>query len=81
MTHEEEFYKHKYQKTRKIGEGTYAVVYEGIATESKRIIAIKKIKLGAYSSEIEVSALREIKHLQELKHPNIIEVFLVLIAS
>jgi cyclin-dependent kinase 7 len=69
----EDYYKQKYQKRRKVGEGTYAVVYEGVVAESNRPIAIKKIKLGAYSSGIEVSALREIKYLQELQHPNIIE--------
>lgn len=71
----EDYYKQKYQKRRKVGEGTYAVVYEGIVAETNRPIAIKKIKMGAYSSGIEVSALREIKYLQELQHPNIIEVF------
>ena len=42
-----------------------------------RKVAIKKIKLGqsqAGVNGIELSAIREVKSLQELQHPNIIEV-------
>lgn len=62
-----------YEKRKKVGEGTYAVVYEGIIKSTQRKIAIKKIKLSQQASGIDLSALREIKTLHELHHPNVIE--------
>lgn len=90
----------KYEKDRKVGEGTYAVVYVGTEKATGQLVAIKKIKLntaasstigavaaagtgvgggggggGAVAASLDMSAIREIKALQELKnHPNIIQV-------
>jgi cyclin-dependent kinase 7 len=36
------------------------------------IVAIKKIKAGAFKDGIDISAIREIKFLRELAHPNVI---------
>ena len=62
----------KYQKQYKLGEGTYAVVYKAIAIASQHIVAIKKIKMGQFKDGIDMSAVREIKFLHELRHPNVI---------
>jgi len=62
-----------YRKEKKIGEGTFAVVYEGVQLSTGRKVAIKKIKLGDFKDGFDMTAIREIKFLQELKHPNIIE--------
>ena len=70
--------KKKYQKIKIIGEGTFAVIYEGISLETSRKVAIKKIKMGDSSYGIDIGALREIRSLQKLSHENIvnlIEVF------
>ncbi len=37
-------------------------------------MAIKKIKVGMMKDGLDMSALREVKFLQELHHPNIIGV-------
>ncbi|ANB14201.1 TFIIH complex serine/threonine-protein kinase subunit KIN28 [Sugiyamaella lignohabitans] len=58
---------------KKVGEGTYAVVYVGRAKDTKRQIAIKMIKVGEFKDGLDMSAIREIKFLQELRHPNVIE--------
>ncbi|KAF4978196.1 hypothetical protein F66182_17368, partial [Fusarium sp. NRRL 66182] len=59
---------------KKLGEGTYAVVYLGYLRETpSSLVAIKKIKVNAeYRDGLSMDAIREIKYLQELSHPNII---------
>ncbi|EGW30818.1 uncharacterized protein SPAPADRAFT_56779 [Spathaspora passalidarum NRRL Y-27907] len=64
---------HNYSKERKVGEGTYAVVYLGHQVTTGREIAIKEIKTGIFKDGLDMSALREVKYLQELRHPNVIE--------
>lgn len=67
-----------YRKVRKLGEGTYAVVFEAedVRNAGHRV-AIKKIKLGQLKEGIDVSAIREVKFLQDIKHPYIINVILL----
>ncbi|KAJ2004988.1 TFIIH complex serine/threonine-protein kinase subunit kin28 [Coemansia sp. RSA 2322] len=62
-----------YKKEKKLGEGTYAVVYLGHHIKTGRKVAIKKIKLGNMRSGLDMSAIREVKALRELRHPNVIE--------
>lgn len=62
-----------YLKDKKVGEGTYAVVYSGTISTTNRKIAIKKIKMGQFKDGLDLSAIREIKYLKELSHPNVIE--------
>mmetsp|Transcript_3098 Transcript_3098/g.3686 ORF Transcript_3098/g.3686 Transcript_3098/m.3686 type:complete len:339 (-) Transcript_3098:1488-2504(-) len=62
-----------YSKDCKVGEGTYAVVYLGNQISTKRKIAIKEIKTGLFKDGLDMSAIREVKYLQELRHPNVIE--------
>lgn len=61
-----------YTKEKKIGEGTYASVYEGHEKKTGRKVAIKKIKAGQFKDGLDMSAIREVKFLQELSHPNVI---------
>lgn len=66
----------RYRKTEFLGEGQFATVFKAEDTEDDdRIVAVKKIKIGGKSEVrdgINRTALREIKLLQELSHPNII---------
>ncbi|KAH9910012.1 protein kinase-like domain-containing protein [Xylariomycetidae sp. FL2044] len=66
--------KRKYVKGKKLGEGTYANVYLGfLRSDTTKLVAIKKIKIQKeYTEGMAPDAVREIKHLQELSHPNII---------
>ena len=59
---------------KKLGEGTYAVVFLGrLRTDSSALVAIKKIKVNAeYKDGLSMDAIREVKYLQELSHPNVI---------
>lgn len=63
----------KYEKIDKIGEGTYGVVYKARDTQSKELVALKKIKLENEDEGVPSTALREISILKELQpHPNIV---------
>lgn len=64
---------------KKLGEGTYANVYLGhIRSDPSHLIAIKKIKIQKeYTEGMAPDAIRELKHLQELSHPNIISLLSV----
>ncbi|XP_071586580.1 cyclin-dependent kinase 7 isoform X2 [Heliangelus exortis] len=65
----------RYEKLDFLGEGQFATVYKAKDKNTNQIVAIKKIKLGHRSEAkdgINRTALREIKLLQELSHPNII---------
>ncbi|KAI9432644.1 CMGC/CDK/CDK7 protein kinase [Lactarius psammicola] len=63
----------RWVKDQKVGEGTYAVVYRGRELATGRKIAIKKIKVGQFKDGLDMSAVREVKYLRELHHPNVIE--------
>lgn len=65
----------RYEKIEFLGEGQFATVYKARDIVKDRIVAVKKIKLGTREETadgINRTALREIKLLQELNHPNII---------
>ena len=66
--------KEKYLKDKKLGEGTYAIVYLGhLRADPSSLVAIKKIKVNTeYRDGLSMDAIREVKYLQELSHPNII---------
>lgn len=42
-----------------------------------RQVAIKKIKVGQFKDGLDMSAVREVKYLRELQHPNVIAVSFV----
>ncbi|BGP17384.1 hypothetical protein JCM10213_002867 [Rhodosporidiobolus nylandii] len=63
----------RYTKDKKVGEGTYAVVYLGKEVGTGRKVAIKKIKVGQFKDGLDMSAIREVKFLRELRHENVIE--------
>ncbi|SJL03988.1 related to KIN28-cyclin-dependent ser/thr protein kinase [Armillaria ostoyae] len=63
----------RWVKDQKVGEGTYAVVYRGREASTGRKVAIKKIKVGQFKDGLDMSAVREVKYLRELKHQNVIE--------
>ncbi|MBN3271162.1 CDKL1 protein, partial [Polyodon spathula] len=68
----------KYEKLGKIGEGSYGVVFKCRNRDTGQIVAIKKFVESEDDPVIKKIALREIRMLKQLKHPNLvnlIEVF------
>lgn len=55
--------------------------FTGKEVATGRDIAIKKIKIGQFKDGLDMSAIREIKFLRELRHDNVIEVRLAPAAS
>ena len=62
----------KYQKLDKVGEGTYGVVYKCQNKETKKYVALKKIRLENEDEGMPSTAIREISILKQLNHPNIV---------
>lgn len=58
-----------------ISEGTYGVVYKAFDTQSKKILALKKVKMDNETHGFPITALREIKFLEFLQHDNIIKLY------
>lgn len=63
----------RYEKTEKLGEGTYGIVYKAIDKVKNEIVAIKKIRLENEDEGMPSTAMREIAILKELSHPNIVQ--------
>lgn len=70
----------EYTKEKKVGEGTYAVVYLGTQRSTSKKIAVKEIKTSEFKDGLDMSAIREVKYLQELIHPNIISLIDIFMA-
>ncbi|XP_041969500.1 cyclin-dependent kinase-like 4 isoform X2 [Aricia agestis] len=68
----------RYEKLAKLGEGSYGLVYKCRNRDTGEIVAIKKFVENEDDPLIRKIALREIRMLKNLKHPNLvnlIEVF------
>jgi len=63
----------RYKKNEKLGEGAFSIVYRGIDSVTGTTVAIKKVRISNIKDGVSFVSLREIKLLQELKHPNVIE--------
>lgn len=66
-----------FNKSDKLGEGTYGIVYKGVDLVLKNPVAIKKIRLENEDEGMPSTTMREIAILKELHHPNIIKLLSV----
>lgn len=62
-----------YERLSKVGEGTYAVVYEARRRSDGLRVAIKRLKLSTQGYGLDISAIRELAFLRDLKHPNVVD--------
>jgi len=63
---------HRYKVTKVLGDGTYGSVHKGVNRVTGEVVAIKQMKKKFYSWE-ECMALREVRSLRKLSHPNIVK--------
>mmetsp|Transcript_55112 Transcript_55112/g.129383 ORF Transcript_55112/g.129383 Transcript_55112/m.129383 type:complete len:345 (-) Transcript_55112:124-1158(-) len=65
----------KYERLESnIGEGTYGKVHKALHTKSAQVVAIKKAKVSAVDRDVGgvgFTALREIKVMKAVRHPNV----------
>lgn len=64
-----------FERGARIGEGTFGSVYRGTERATGRTVAIKRFhpKWMGTRQGVHFTAIREIRHLNELRHPNIVE--------
>jgi cyclin-dependent kinase-like len=62
----------RYERLCKIGEGSYGVVFKCRNRENGGLVAIKKFVESEEDPLIRKIAMREIRMLKNLKHPNLI---------
>ncbi|TPX51742.1 hypothetical protein SeLEV6574_g00122 [Synchytrium endobioticum] len=62
-----------YEISQTVGEGTFGVVTIGTDKRDGRTVALKKIGMKNEREGLPVTALREIKILKMMNHPNVIE--------
>ncbi len=55
-----------------VGSGTYGKVFKAIHVYTKKLVALKKIRMEGERDGFPVTAVREIKLLQSLKHANVV---------
>lgn len=62
-----------YEKVEQIGEGTYGQVYKARNKITQGIVALKKIRVHSENFGLPVTAIREIKILNELSHCSMVK--------
>lgn len=62
-----------------IGAGTYGKVFKGIHVYTKQEVAMKKIRMEGEKDGFPITAVREIRLLQHLRHDNIVRLLEVMV--
>ncbi|KAK9463990.1 kinase-like domain-containing protein [Lipomyces oligophaga] len=61
-----------YDRIAQVGEGTYGKVYKAINFVTKERVALKRIRMEAERDGFPITALREIRLLQSVRHENVV---------
>ncbi|XP_062552177.1 cyclin-dependent kinase 10 [Armigeres subalbatus] len=72
-----------FQKCNRVGEGTYGIVFRARDSESKEIVALKKVRIDQemFKDGFPVSGLREIQILKNCSHENVVELKEVVVGN
>ncbi|XP_039271701.2 cyclin-dependent kinase 9-like [Styela clava] len=63
----------KYERITKIGQGTFGEVFKAKDKKTGRYVALKKVIMENEKEGFPITALREIKILQQLKHESVVD--------
>lgn len=69
-----------YERLVQVGEGTYGKVYKAKNVETGGLVALKRIRMEAEKDGFPVTAVREIKLLQSLRHPNVVDLIEMMVS-
>lgn len=61
-----------FERLEIIGEGTYGKVFKAVDIKTRQLVALKSVKLENEKEGFPITAVREIKILRQLQHPNIV---------
>lgn len=64
-----------------VGEGTFGKVYKARNTVTKVYVALKRIRMESERDGFPVTAMREIKLLQSLRHPNVVRLYEMMVSN
>lgn len=70
-----------YTIVSQVGEGTFGKVYKAQNTISKLFVALKRIRMENERDGFPVTAMREIKLLQSLRHPNVVRLYEMMVSN
>lgn len=70
-----------YKIISQVGEGTFGKVYKAQNTITKLHVALKRIRMESEKDGFPVTAMREIKLLQSLRHANIVQLYEMMVSN
>ncbi|SCZ88524.1 BZ3500_MvSof-1268-A1-R1_Chr10-2g02988 [Microbotryum saponariae] len=70
-----------YECLVQVGEGTYGKVYKARNTETGALVALKRIRMEAEKDGFPITAVREIKLLQSLRHSNVVNLLEMMVSK
>lgn len=70
-----------YSIVAQVGEGTFGKVYKARNSVSNVLVALKRIRMETEKDGFPVTAMREIKLLQSLRHENVIQLYEMIVSS
>lgn len=70
-----------YNIVAQVGEGTFGKVYKARNSVSNVLVALKRIRMETEKDGFPVTAMREIKLLQSLRHENIVQLYEMIVSN
>ncbi|KZT74392.1 Pkinase-domain-containing protein [Daedalea quercina L-15889] len=70
-----------YDCLNQVGEGTFGQVWKARNTSTGIVVALKKIRMEAERDGFPVTAMREIKLLQSLRHENVVSLYEMMVSN
>jgi CTD kinase subunit alpha len=64
-----------------VGEGTFGKVYKARNNTTNAIVALKRVRMEAERDGFPVTAMREIKLLQSLRHDNVVRLHEMMVSN
>ena len=70
-----------YTIVSQVGEGTFGQVYKAVNTQNNSRVALKRIRMEGEKDGFPVTAMREIKLLQSLRHENVVKLHEMMVSK